>query len=381
MGNLERKKQLDEWMVKFDPALKKNLEAQFETLEKEAPQKRDGDEKALVDAAKANAFLMAMKAPFSISDSVGKGGKNKPTDVMAVEVALNRLMNAGLPVEDPPYARTIKAIVSFQQAAGIAKPDGLVKPGDPTALALARKAMPAADDAVRKQARKDFSNHLDMFANLWLTAATTALAGAPEAEDKESTAGWWVALAGNMLWAATCLIPGGQVYLTLIRGMSFAGAALGSGVGQPAAEKAPSGKQMISELLTKARDAMVNSAGPVMDKAAALCGEKQITDPQGQREALWGMIFNTPFDQSEPIRKVMEAKIRGWLDSYLQQWHKWMDETASQAKDEYNKASALGRFGEVASGLGGTGGLSYTMIVAEYTKRYRAGHPFKPHLE
>jgi len=51
---------------------------------------------------------------------------------------------------------------------------------------------------IRKQAREYFPDEVDIFANLWLTAAGIALATAPEADDSEAAYNWWVALGGRM---------------------------------------------------------------------------------------------------------------------------------------------------------------------------------------
>ena len=83
---------------------------------------------------------LSMTAPFSISSSVGRRGKNKPEDVEAVQVALNRRVKAGLNVDGKCDPKTIKAIEDFQKALGKFKPDGLVEPGRGTAHALASNA-------------------------------------------------------------------------------------------------------------------------------------------------------------------------------------------------------------------------------------------------
>jgi peptidoglycan hydrolase-like protein with peptidoglycan-binding domain len=77
---------------------------------------------------------------FSISATVGRGGKNKPDDVTAVQAALNKAANAGLDENGNCDAKTIAAIIAFQKSLGQPKPDGLVEPGKGTAKALARAA-------------------------------------------------------------------------------------------------------------------------------------------------------------------------------------------------------------------------------------------------
>jgi hypothetical protein len=75
--------------------------------------------------------------PFSISASVGRGGKNKPEDVTAVQNALNTKTKAGLKVDGKCGPKTIGAIESFQKTLGMSRPDGRIDPGRGTARALA----------------------------------------------------------------------------------------------------------------------------------------------------------------------------------------------------------------------------------------------------
>jgi len=81
-----------------------------------------------------------LKAPFSISGSVGQGGKNKPEDVQALQAALNAKNKAGLVVDGKCGPKTIAAIKSCQQTLGKFRPDGVVEVGRGTARALAGSA-------------------------------------------------------------------------------------------------------------------------------------------------------------------------------------------------------------------------------------------------
>ena len=91
-------------------------------------------------AGATGAAAAGAKSPFSIGASVGQGGKNKPQDVQAVQVALNAKMKAGLTVDGKMGPKTIAAIKAFQQTLGKFKPDGLVEVGRGTARALASNA-------------------------------------------------------------------------------------------------------------------------------------------------------------------------------------------------------------------------------------------------
>jgi peptidoglycan hydrolase-like protein with peptidoglycan-binding domain len=84
----------------------------------------------------------------AISASVGRGGKNLPQDVSAVQTGLNNRIKAGLKVDGQCGPSTISAIEAFQKQLGQSKPDGRVDPGRGTARALAGAgALPPAPPA------------------------------------------------------------------------------------------------------------------------------------------------------------------------------------------------------------------------------------------
>jgi peptidoglycan hydrolase-like protein with peptidoglycan-binding domain len=102
----------------------------------EPKEKDDGDADEAEGGAKAEA-LMGMTRPFEIGATVGQGGKNLEEDVQAVQAALNRRAGAGLKVDGRCGKDTTQAIMEFQRALGLSKPDGRVDPGRGTARALA----------------------------------------------------------------------------------------------------------------------------------------------------------------------------------------------------------------------------------------------------
>jgi len=69
------------------------------------------------------------KGPLGLSASVGRGGKNNPDDVTAVQTALNQRVAAGLAVNGKCDANTLQAIEEFQKRLGQFKPTGLIEPG------------------------------------------------------------------------------------------------------------------------------------------------------------------------------------------------------------------------------------------------------------
>ena len=95
--------------------------------------------KTLTNPTPAAGKSGAPKGGLSLGGTVGRGGKNDPNDVQAVQAAL------GLASSGQCDSGTIDAIMAFQKKLGQAKPDGRVDPGGPTSRSLAAggKAAPA----------------------------------------------------------------------------------------------------------------------------------------------------------------------------------------------------------------------------------------------
>ena len=74
---------------------------------------------------------------FPLGSSVGRGGKNAPSDVRAVQTAL------GIAADGQCGGQTIAAIEAYQRNMGQSKPDGCVDAGGATERALARGGQPA----------------------------------------------------------------------------------------------------------------------------------------------------------------------------------------------------------------------------------------------
>ena len=97
----------------------------------------DGAEAAEASEAGGETPVKPPSGPFSIDATVGRGGKNKAEDVLAVQAALNRRVDAKLVEDGVCGPKTIAAITEFQKAIGLARPDGRIEPGRGTARALA----------------------------------------------------------------------------------------------------------------------------------------------------------------------------------------------------------------------------------------------------
>jgi hypothetical protein len=82
----------------------------------------------------------AAKGPLALAASVGRGGKNQPEDVLAVQKALNKRLGAGLSENGKCDGKTLAAIEDFQRRLGQFKASGRIEPGRGAARALASSA-------------------------------------------------------------------------------------------------------------------------------------------------------------------------------------------------------------------------------------------------
>jgi hypothetical protein len=220
-------------------------------------------------------------------------------------------------------------------------------------------------EPVRKDARKNFVHARNEFFTLWMTAATDALAGATDPDEPESHAGWVLALAGNLLWAGTCFLPGANIVAgvlvvsTAVKVatplMAFGGVMLAAGANPPPDDKAPSGKEMVGAAISLAHDKLQRNAAPILESSVIQCGDQNITDEEDQQKFFWSKLFSTPFMDAGPIRAQMSTNINAALKSYNDQWHKWKEEVLSMVS------------GDV---------LDFMHEIEEAKKE----HPFKPKL-
>jgi peptidoglycan hydrolase-like protein with peptidoglycan-binding domain len=106
-----------------------------QTLEDNEPDTEEDGAAAGAQAASAGAA-----AGRFIGGAVGKGGKNLPEDVKAVQEALNKYGDAKLPTDGQYNAQLQKAIEDFQRKIGQFKPDGKIQPNRGAARVLSGAA-------------------------------------------------------------------------------------------------------------------------------------------------------------------------------------------------------------------------------------------------
>jgi hypothetical protein len=70
------------------------------------------------------------------------------------------------------------------------------------------------------QLGEEVEGFLEDFTQDWQAAGQYALANVSDPQEDDSDVYWWIALAGNMLWAATAFFPGGGVIQQLESGVA-----------------------------------------------------------------------------------------------------------------------------------------------------------------
>ncbi|MBV9596098.1 MAG: hypothetical protein JOZ87_04500 [Chloroflexi bacterium] len=231
------------------------------------------------------------------------------------------------------------------QAAGAPARESTIERQTPT---VDVRDLPMADqdkEKIRTSARDNLPIWVDTFANLWFTATNGALGvtNEPDDPDFKSETGqralglFGASLAGNLVWAATCLLA---PELTVpIRLMSFGGAVVGSGVvGVLAGDSSvvssqPSFRGSAATALAKLRDEVVKVSKDKVKDVADECATGNVTDIEEQKKKLWGKMFSTAFNQAAPIESAAASKLSKAAPAFVAQWqaHKASKEVADQA--------------------------------------------------
>lgn len=188
-------------------------------------------------------------------------------------------------------------------------------------------------EKIRKAARDTLAQAADIFANLWYSANNGALAGTAEPQDPDflnasaaqAKGAFGIALAGNLLWAATCLVP--EIGVPALAVMSFGGAAAGSGTFAPGAptNAMPSFKAVAAPALAAARDRISARSKSLVKDVADDCAANNISDTEEQRNRLWTKMFTTAYNQAEPIERAASAKLATAAPQFVKQWHDHKD--------------------------------------------------------
>ncbi len=244
------------------------------------------------------------------------------------------------------------------------------------------------------------------FLDAWLTQAISAKSDASAPAEEETKAFWVIALLGNLVWAASCFIPGAGILKApeVIRGallvkrdsamtdlgktfyaaMQVGGSVVAAGTVEQIKKQvavdhsgAPSGKDVIAEKLNEQRKKL----GEVFEKNLAAFGAELVRYEKFQPEAynrsretflkdadraLWASIFpSTDYEDLNTFYKTALESITRALGEFKGQYKTW-----SEARLRVGMGSP-GRYGPELDG-----GQARRKRIAEFERR----HPFKPQL-
>jgi hypothetical protein len=177
----------------------------------------------------------------------------------------------------------------------------------------------------------------DRFLNEWMGQVDKGIDTISVPNKEQSKIYWWLALAGNLLWAATSLMVPGLINLGkgAIIIASFLGATIGSGALTPEPPSLPpDGKTILRTRLSQVRDEMSQKIYPLAEKAAWECGRRNITDVQDQNEILWRTMFaDVPYNNRfEHIMKTSITQASSALDDYNKQYDEYVEELKQYAR-------------------------------------------------
>jgi len=112
-----------------------------------------------------------------------------------------------------------------------------------------KEKLPAVEQYINQQ--------IPILLGAWQQQVDSAITDESYAMEEESKLYWWIALGGNLVWAGTCFLnPAAAGEVVLIKILSFAGAAYGSGAlekASPPPDNPPTAKEAIRENIAVAR--------------------------------------------------------------------------------------------------------------------------------
>ena len=213
---------------------------------------------------------------------------------------------------------------------------------------------------------------------------------------EESHSYWVLALAGNLLWAASCFVPGAgivartvgttkemamsEVGKVMYVAMSHGGAVLGAGtVDQLASGPSgdPSGKDVVQRELNAKRNQLgENFHQHVEEWASKLANLKMFKDASWRNQEdfmeaadqfLWASMFpSIGYNDTTTMYNGALQKLNGVLADFNRQYRAWKD----KAKIEGHKEFLKGPYANLEGGVGEQGDVADWM----------SSHPFNPKL-
>jgi hypothetical protein len=208
----------------------------------------------------------------------------------------------------------------------------------------------------------------------WFAAMSAGTLAIPEPEDTEASKYWWIALSGNMAWAATSLLAPELRSVVIL--VSFAGAAVGSGVAQKVAYYSPPfGRPILITQLAKARDRMEKKLEPLVGEVSMMCVRQGIYNKESQNDELWRQLFPTV-----PYKSKYELFVKNAIESATAALQDFMSQY--QAWRAHVKYEILRFRGENMSGAAGGVGPPIMLPISDSEIGWMAENiPFQPKLK
>jgi hypothetical protein len=220
---------------------------------------------------------------------------------------------------------------------------------------------PGPSDSGRAERLKGLESYVNQQIQInlgaWQQQADNAITDARPPAEEESRVYFWIALAGNLVWAGTCFIdPAVGAGALLIKILSAAGATYGSGSLQQAQQAfgdddttPDDAKLLIRQALAKKRGELeALFKGSRRDWAANLDGLARWEAAAEQPEQLldvfdeyiWEAMFPTiPFnnDRFDAVRSTFLKVIDNALADFNRQWQQFKQNAAWSGKAERKK--------------------------------------------
>ena len=180
---------------------------------------------------------------------------------------------------------------------------------------------------------KYINQQIPILLTAWQGQVDNAITDEDYSVEQDSKAYWWIALSGNLVWAATCFLnPAAAGAATLIKVMSFTGAAFGSGTlekASPTPETPGSPKEAIRKQIAKARGRLEEEFQKKRHEWASHFSKLQDWDkPDGTlldefNSYIWTRMFPTiPYDTDrfDQIRMMAAKAVKSTVADYNRQW-------------------------------------------------------------
>jgi hypothetical protein len=173
---------------------------------------------------------------------------------------------------------------------------------------------------------------VQVFVNVWAQKVDLAASTASLPEDEESSKYWYIALAGNMVWAMTIFYnPASAV----VRLAALGGAAVGSGVvAHGAATSVVDAKAYFIHLLLLQHRQIENQYLSRRFEWAQELEELRVGEVEGNEELImsfvWNKMFDIPYDAQAPdtyvkIYDQTKSNIEKLLVEFNRQWKTYRD--------------------------------------------------------